>query len=80
MTDISAKPIQKRLYSYVLKTPRWDNNAGNLRENRRNCLKTSTTANGATAELENNGKIRQSHPNTKLLGKFRMKVSAREAI
>ena len=72
MTGSSAKPIQKRLYSCVLKTRRWVNNAGNLREKRRNGLKTSTTSNGATAELENNGKIRQSHTNTKLLGKYRI--------
>ncbi len=71
MTGSGAKSTQKRLYRSALKTTRWANNTGNLREIRRNRLKTSTTAIGTTTELENNGKIRQSNPKTKLLGKCR---------
>lgn len=76
MTGSSAKPRQKRLYRCVLKTPGWTNNAGNLRENRRKGLKTSTTVDGATTELENYGKIRQPHPSTKLLGKYWLRFIA----
>ncbi|MEP0403857.1 MAG: hypothetical protein ABJD73_09285, partial [Lentilitoribacter sp.] len=45
--------------------------AGNLRENACKHREAATPADAANAGLENNGKIRQLHLNTKILGKYR---------
>ena len=74
MTGSSAQPRGKRLHSCVLNTLRWVDTLGNLRENRRNGHKTSTTADGGTAALENDGKIRQPSLNAELLGKYRLNM------
>ncbi|MEO9601663.1 MAG: hypothetical protein ABJD73_13590, partial [Lentilitoribacter sp.] len=46
--------------------------AGNLRENACKHREAATPADAANAGLENNGKIRQLHLNTKILGKYRL--------
>ncbi len=70
MTAITTKSGQKRLDSCALKTPRWAKIAGNLRQNARKLHEAATPADAAGARLENYDKIRQLHPNSKLLGKY----------
>lgn len=69
MTGSSAKPRGKRFLRCVLNTFRWVNHLGNLRENWRNGHETSTTADGETAALENDRRIRKPALNAELLGK-----------
>ena len=71
MTGSSAKPRGKRFLRCVLNTFRWVNHLGNLCENRRNRHETSTTADGETAALENDRRIRKPALNAELLGKYR---------
>ena len=72
MTASTTKSRQMRLDHSVLNTPKWVKIAGNLRENVCKDCDAATTADAANAGLENNGKIRQLHPNTKILGKYRI--------
>ena len=72
MTDQTTKSRQMRLDNCVLNTPKWVQIAGNLRENTCKDRQAATPADAANAGLENNGKIRQLHPNTKILGKYRL--------
>ena len=67
----SKKPTQARLDSCVWNTPKWIQIAGNLRENACKHREAATPADAANAGLENNGKIRQVNPRTKILGKYR---------
>ena len=71
MTAITTKSRQMRLDNCALNTPKRVQIAGNLRENACKDREAATPADAANAGLENNGKIRQIHPNTKLLGKYR---------
>ena len=71
MTASTTKSRQMRLDNCVLNTPKWVQIAGNLRENACKDRQAPTTADAANAALENNGKIRQLHPKTKILGKYR---------
>ena len=73
MTAITTKSRQMRLDNCALNTPKRVQIAGNLRENACKDREAATPADAANAGLENNGKIRQIHPNTKLLGKYRFK-------
>ena len=72
MTAITTKSRQMRLDNCALNTPKRVQIAGNLRENACKDREAATPADAANAGLENNGKIRQIHPNTKLLGKYRI--------
>lgn len=72
MTAITTKSRQMRLDNCALNTPKRVQIAGNLRENACKDREAATPADAANAGLKNNGKIRQIHPNTKLLGKYRM--------
>ena len=72
MTAITTKSRQMRLDNCALNTPKRVQIAGNLRENACKDREAATPADAANAGLENNGKIRQIHPNTKLLGKYRL--------
>ncbi len=74
MTATTMKPTQMRLNNCVLNTPKWIQTAGNLRENACKYREAATPADAANAGLENNGKTRQIHPNTKILGKYRLKA------
>ena len=74
MTAITTKSRQMRLDNCALNTPKRVQIAGNLRENACKDREAATPADAANAGLENNGKIRQIHPNTKLLGKYRFKL------
>jgi hypothetical protein len=60
-----------RLDNCVLNTPKWVQTAGNLRENACKDREAATPTDAANAGLENNGNIRQHHPKTKILGKYR---------
>ena len=71
MTAITTKSRQMRLDNCALNTPKRVQIAGNLRENACKDREAATPADAANAGLENNRKIRQIHPNTKLLGKYR---------
>ena len=71
MTGQSTTSEQKRLDSCVLNTPKKVQIAGNLRENACKDREAATPADAADAGLENKDKIRQLHPNTKILGKYR---------
>ena len=71
MTAQSKKTVQKRLHNCVFARPKWVQIAGNLRENACEDREAPTTADAANAGLENNGKIRQHHTKTKILGKYR---------
>ena len=73
MTAITTKSRQMRLDNCALNTPKRVQIAGNLRENACKDREAATPADAANAGLENNGKIRQIHPNTKLLGKYRFR-------
>jgi hypothetical protein len=73
MTAITTKSGQMRLDNCVLNTPKWVQIAGNLRENACKDREAATTADAANAGFENNGKIRQYHSKTKILGKYRMR-------
>ena len=73
MTAITTKSRQMRLDNCALNTPKRVQIAGNLRENACKDREAATPADAANAGLENNGKIRQIHPNTKLLGKCRIR-------
>ena len=75
MTDQTRKSRQMRLNNCVLNTPKWIQTAGNLRENACKHREAATPADAANAGLENKGKIRQLRPNTKELGKYRLKPS-----
>ena len=75
MTAITTKSRQMRLDNCALNTPKRVQIAGNLRENACKDREAATPADAANAGLENNGKIRQIHPNTKLLGKYRFRCS-----
>ena len=79
MTAITTKSRQMRLDNCALNTPKRVQIAGNLRENACKDREAATPADAANAGLENNGKIRQIHPNTKLLGKYRFRVSVSHA-
>ena len=79
MTAITTKSRQMRLDNCALNTPKRVQIAGNLRENACKDREAATPADAANAGLENNGKIRQIHPNTKLLGKYRLKINDRVA-
>ena len=70
----SKKPTQTRLDSCVWNTPKWIQIAGNLRENACKDREAPITADAANAGLEDNGKIRQVHPKSKILGKYRPKI------
>ena len=72
MTASTTKSRQMRLDNCVLNTPKWIQIAGNLRENACKDREAATPADAANAGLENNGKIRQLHPNNKILGKYRI--------
>ena len=75
MTAQSKKTVQKRLHNCVFARPKWVQIAGNLRENACEDREAPTTADAANAGLENNGKIRQPHTKTKILGKYRLRAS-----
>ena len=79
MTAITTKSRQMRLDNCALNTPKRVQIAGNLRENACKDREAATPADAANAGLENNGKIRQIHPNTKLLGKYRIRASVSHA-
>ena len=64
-----------RLNNCVLNRPKRIQTAGNLRENACKHREAATPADAANAGLENNGKIRQLHPNTKILGKYWLNVA-----
>ena len=80
MTAITTKSRQMRLDNCALNTPKRVQIAGNLRENACKDREAATPADAANAGLENNGKIRQIHPNTKLLGKYRVERFASELL
>ena len=61
-----------RLDSCAWALPKWVQLAGNLRKNAYKDREAATPADAAHAGLENNGKIRQLHPNTKILGKYQL--------
>ena len=79
MTASTTKSRQMRLDNCVLNTPKWVQIAGNLRENACKDRQAPTTADAANAALENNGKIRQHHPKTKILGKYRLNKWAKKS-
>jgi len=79
MTPHSQKTEQKWLHSSVLALPKWIQTAGNLRNNACKHREAAKPADAANAELENNGKIRQLHPNTKILGKYRL-INVRQCL
>ena len=74
MTGSAPKSAQMRLDNCVLNTPKWAKIAGNLRENACKDREATTPAGAANAGFENNGKIRQLHPNTKIIGKYRLRT------
>ncbi|MDF0595117.1 hypothetical protein [Psychromarinibacter halotolerans] len=74
MTASTTKSRQMRLDNCVLNTPSWVHIAGNLRENACKDLEAATKADAANAGLKNNGKIRQHHHKTKILGKYRISI------
>ena len=77
MTASTTKSRQMRLDNCVLNTPKWVQIAGNLRENACKDREAATPADAANPGLENKGKIRQLHPNTKILGKYQLRVNLR---
>ena len=77
MTDQTRKSRQMRLNTCVLNRPKRIQTAGNLRNNACKHREAAKPADAANAELENNGKIRQLHPNTKIIGKYRFKVASK---
>ena len=74
MTAVTTKPGQKRRDNSVLNTLRWAKISGNLRKNASKGREAATTADAAGTKLENYDKIRQNHPKTKILGKYRSKI------
>ena len=74
MTAVTTKPGQKRRDNSVLNTLRWAKISGNLRKNASKGREAATTADAAGTKLENYDKIRQNHPKTKILGKYRIKI------
>ena len=77
MTAITTKSRQMRLDNCVLNTTKRVQIVGNLLENACKDREAATPADAANAGLENNGKIRKLHPNTKILGKYRLMLMRR---
>ena len=74
MTAITTKSRQMRLDNCVFNTTKRVQIVGNLLENACKDREAATPADAANAGLENNGKIRKLHPNTKILGKYRLRA------
>lgn len=73
MTFITTKAGQKYLDIRASHTPRWVKTRENLKQSACSYPRNAVIDDNGAVTLENNGEIRQSHPNAKLLGKYRAK-------
>ena len=74
MTVIATKPGQKRLDSCVLARPNWAEIQEKLRKHACGTLKIGDLVADTTVRVENAHKNRQAPHNTKLLGKYPLKI------
>lgn len=73
MTAMTTKSGQKRLDICVMHTPKWAKTRENPERNACSHPRNAVSADNKVVAVEITGKIRQSHPNAKLLGKYQIR-------